>query len=87
MTLSVRELAARLAELAGAPTPRLEQMTERDLALLGLTAPFWLEFHEVLHTPGHPYLVDSSETEEVFGIAPTPVEEVLKEVIAASAAR
>ncbi|NRQ37208.1 NAD-dependent epimerase [Nonomuraea sp. NN258] len=80
-TLSLRELAGSLADLAGAPKPRLEEMTERDLALLELTAPFWGEMHEVLEKPGHPFVVDWSETEKVLGVRATPVEEVLREMI------
>ncbi|MFI7615770.1 NAD-dependent epimerase [Nonomuraea terrae] len=80
-TLSVRELAGRLAELAGAPRPRLEQLTERDLTLLELTDPFWAELHEVLTKPGHPFAVDHSETEKILGVAATPVDDVLHEML------
>lgn len=80
-TLSVRELAVRLAGLTGAPAPRLEVLTERDLTLLGLTEPFWGEMHEVLTKPGHPFVVDYSETEKVLGVSATPVDDVLREVI------
>nr|BFE79770.1 hypothetical protein GCM10020093_023710 [Planobispora longispora] len=77
VTPSVRELAARLAGLAGAPEPRLEELTERDLALLSLTGPFWAELTEVLETPGRPYVSDFTETEKLLGVTATPVEEVL----------
>ncbi|MEO3799930.1 NAD-dependent epimerase [Nonomuraea sp. B1E8] len=80
-TLSVRDLAGRLAHLSGAPQPRLEELTERDLTLLALTDPFWAEFHEVLTKPGHPFVVDHSETEKVLGVSATPVDDVLREVI------
>ncbi|MET9387659.1 NAD-dependent epimerase/dehydratase family protein [Streptomyces sp. NPDC002928] len=80
-TLSVRELAVRLAELAGAPKPRMEEMTERDLTLLAFTEPFWAEMHEVLTKPGHPFVIDYSETEKILGMSATPVDDVLREVI------
>ncbi|MFC3996098.1 NAD-dependent epimerase/dehydratase family protein [Nocardiopsis sediminis] len=80
-TLSVRELAERLADLAGAPKPRMEEMTERDLALLAFTEPFWAEMHEVLTKRGHPFVIDYSETEKVLGVSVTPVDDVLGEVI------
>ncbi|GAA2641709.1 Rossmann-fold NAD(P)-binding domain-containing protein [Nonomuraea recticatena] len=83
-TLSVRALATRLADVADAPAPRLEPMTERELALLAFTDPFWAELREVLHTPGLPYVVDYSETEEVLGIKPSPVDEVLAEAVQAA---
>ncbi|MFE6286455.1 NAD-dependent epimerase/dehydratase family protein [Streptomyces sp. NPDC057877] len=80
-TLSVRELAGRLAHLAGAPSPRMEEMTERDLTLLGFTEPFWAEMHEVLTKPGHPFVIDYTETEKVLGVSVTPVDDVLRDVI------
>ncbi|MEU9596933.1 NAD-dependent epimerase [Streptomyces sp. NPDC048109] len=80
-TLSVRELAGRLAALAGAPEPRMEELTERDLTLLAFTEPFWAELHEVLTMPGRPFVVDYSETEKVLGVSATPVDDVLAEVL------
>ncbi|WP_229869636.1 Rossmann-fold NAD(P)-binding domain-containing protein [Streptomyces flaveolus] len=80
-TLSVRGLAVRLAELAGAPEPRMEAMTERDLTLLAFTEPFWAEMHEVLTKPGHPFVIDYSETEKILGVSATPVDDVLRDVI------
>lgn len=80
-TLSVRELAVRLAELAGAPKPRMEEMTERDLTLLAFIEPFWAEMHEVLTKPGHPFVIDYAETEKILGVSVTPVNDVLREVI------
>ncbi|MGA5036784.1 NAD-dependent epimerase [Streptomyces capoamus] len=80
-TLSVRELAGRLAGLAGAPRPRVEEMTERDLTLLAFTEPFWAELHEVLTKPGQPFVVDFSDTEKILGVGATPVDDVLAEVI------
>ncbi|MEU9065539.1 NAD-dependent epimerase [Streptomyces sp. NPDC048306] len=79
--LSVRELAGRLAALAGAPEPRMEELTERDLTLLAFTEPFWAELHEVLTMPGRPFVVDYSETEKVLGVSATPVDDVLAEVL------
>ncbi|WP_249338497.1 NAD-dependent epimerase [Streptomyces sp. V17-9] len=80
-TLSVRELAGRVAALAGAPEPRMEELTERDLTLLAFTEPFWAELHEVLTMPGRPFVVDYSETEKVLGVSATPVDDVLAEVL------
>ncbi|MFE3453445.1 NAD-dependent epimerase [Nonomuraea sp. NPDC059194] len=84
VTLSVRELATRLAELAGVAAPRLDLMTDRDIALLSLTNPFWSALNEVLEKPGRPYVVDYSETEEVLGVKPSSVDDVLAEAIQAS---
>ncbi|MFD8425998.1 NAD-dependent epimerase [Streptomyces coelicoflavus] len=80
-TLSVRELAGRLAGLAGAPEPRMEELTERDLTLLAFTEPFWAEIHEVLTEPGRPFVIDYAETERILGVSATPVDDVLGQVI------
>ena len=74
---TVREVATVLAKQAGAPTPRLETLTERDLALLSLTSPIWAEFEETSHMSHQDFLVDSSRIRERFGLTPTPLEEVL----------
>ncbi|WP_196467272.1 NAD-dependent epimerase [Planomonospora sp. ID91781] len=81
VTPSLRELSARLARLAGAPAPRIEELTERDLALLALTDPLWAEFTEVLETPGLPFVSDFTETEKLLGVTAAPVDEVLAELL------
>lgn len=77
ITASLREVATRYAALTGSPEPRLEQMTERDMALLGHTAPFWDELPENAHMDTSPYPVDDAETAEVFGLRATGLDEAL----------
>ncbi|MET0234655.1 MAG: NAD-dependent epimerase/dehydratase family protein [Kibdelosporangium sp.] len=74
---SVREMAVRLAELAAAPPPRLAEMTDRELTLLGATAPLWDELWETRYMSHRPFVVDSSRIESAFGLKPTPLDEVL----------
>ena len=74
---TVREAATLLAKLTAAPTPRLETLTERDIALLSLTSPLWSEFEETAHMSHQDFAVDSSRIQERFGLGPTPLEEVL----------
>lgn len=74
---SVREVAGRLAELAGAPAPRLAEMSDRELTLLGATAPLWDELWETHYMSHRPFLVDASRVEAVFGLTATPLDEVL----------
>ncbi|ACU75827.1 NAD-dependent epimerase/dehydratase [Catenulispora acidiphila DSM 44928] len=74
---TVRELATLLAKLASAPAPQLETLTERDTALLSLTSPLWAEFEETAHMSHQDFVVDSRRIQRRFGLAPTPVEEVL----------
>ncbi|WP_231500364.1 hypothetical protein [Saccharothrix sp. NRRL B-16314] len=70
-------MAARLAELATAAPPRLAEMTDRELTLLGATAPVWDELWETHYMSHRPFLVDSSRIEAVFGMQATPLDEVL----------
>jgi nucleoside-diphosphate-sugar epimerase len=82
ITASVREVAARLAALAGAPEPRLETMSDRELTLLGLTDPFWTEPWETHHMSHRPFTVDATPMETTFGIAASPLDDVLEEALA-----
>jgi len=77
ITTTVREVAGRYAELHGAPEPRLDQLTERDLSLLGQTAPIWNEFREMSYMGDRPFLVDDTETRETFGLKASPLETAL----------
>lgn len=77
--VSVRETAERLAVLAGAPAPRLEVMTDRDLTLLGLGNPFWNELFETEHMSHRPFAVDSSAVRRAFGLTASDLDAVLKE--------
>jgi nucleoside-diphosphate-sugar epimerase len=83
---SVREVATLLAKLAGAPEPRLETLTDRELALLSLTSPIWGEFEETAHMSHRDFLVDSSRIERRFGLVATPLEEVLRPTVPSSPA-
>ncbi|MEU9841168.1 NAD-dependent epimerase [Actinomadura sp. NPDC048032] len=81
ITASVREVAGRLAALAGVPEPRLDTMTDRELTLLSLTDPFWEEMWETQHMSHRPFTADSSAIEETFGVAASPLDDVLKEAL------
>lgn len=74
---SVRTAATRLAELAGAPAPRLAEMTDRELTLLGATAPLWDELWETHHMSHRPFVVDDSRIAATFGLTATPLDDVL----------
>ncbi|WP_026930412.1 NAD-dependent epimerase/dehydratase family protein [Glycomyces tenuis] len=76
---TVREVASRLAALRGAPEPRLEQFTERELSLLGHTDPVWSEFREMSYMSDRPFVVDDSAIREAFGLNASALDEVLGE--------
>ncbi|MCC3765278.1 NAD-dependent epimerase/dehydratase family protein [Glycomyces sp. TRM65418] len=74
---TVREAAERLAERHGAPQPRLEQLTERDLALLGFTAPLWNEFPETAYMADRPFIVDDTDIREALGVEASSLDEAV----------
>ncbi|TDC72983.1 NAD-dependent epimerase/dehydratase family protein [Streptomyces hainanensis] len=76
---SVREVAGRLAELAGAPEPRLATLSDRELATLALTDPLWGEVEETAHLSHRPFTLDASRIEKVFGTKASPLDDVLRE--------
>ncbi|MEU6273253.1 hypothetical protein ABZ871_12725 [Streptomyces populi] len=77
VTATVRQAATGLAEIHGAPEPRLEQLTERDMALLSFTDPLWREFAEMGYVSERPFLVDDSDIRDTFGLRPSTLREAL----------
>jgi nucleoside-diphosphate-sugar epimerase len=79
--LSIRDLAARAAALAGAPAPRVAAMPAAVLRLAGLVNPAAREMPEVQYQWRRPFVLDSSAATAAFGIEPTPTDEALRETI------
>lgn len=77
ITVTMRQAADRLAELHGAPRPRLESLTERELTLLGFSAPIWNEFREMAYMADRPFVVDDSDIREAFGLKASSLDEAL----------
>ncbi|MFF3327292.1 NAD-dependent epimerase/dehydratase family protein [Streptomyces sp. NPDC002889] len=77
ITATLRQAATDLAELHGAPEPRLEPLTERDTALLSFTDPLWREFAEMSYMSERPFLVDDSDIRDTFGVKPSTLREAL----------
>jgi hypothetical protein len=72
-SLSVRELTERVAELAGAPAPGLGRIDRDELTGLSAQQPlFAAELVEIPYSTENPHLHDSTETESVLGVRPTP---------------
>lgn len=81
----VRRLATRLAELAGAPAPRLTSMSPLDLHNAGLADPVVAQMWEMQYQYQRPCLLDASLTARTFGLSPTPLDQVLRETAEALA--
>lgn len=79
--LSVRELANRAAEIAGTRAPKLSRMPAPVLWVGGLFDPMVREMREVTYQFDRPFLLDSTQAETTFGIAPTSVHEALRETL------
>lgn len=84
--ISVRDITARAAQLAGAPAPKLTVMPNWALRATGLIAPLAGdtaklagELHEVAYQRLRPWLVDSTSTSTEFGLKPTPLDQALAE--------
>ncbi|MCO1617652.1 NAD-dependent epimerase/dehydratase family protein [Micromonospora sp. CPM1] len=79
--MSMRAIADRAAERAGAPAPRLTRMPYPVLWLGGLADPFAREMRETAHQFAGPFVMDSTAASETFGIEGTPLDRVVDEMV------
>jgi nucleoside-diphosphate-sugar epimerase len=79
--LSVRELAGRAAELAGAPQARVATMPSFVLRLAGLADPAAREMVEMQYQWQRPFVLDSTAATVAFGIKPAATDDALREMI------
>jgi nucleoside-diphosphate-sugar epimerase len=79
--LSVRALAIRATELAGAPPAQVGRMPAFVLRLAALVNPAAREMLEVQYQLRKPFVLDSSAAIAAWGIDPTPTDEALQEMI------
>ena len=78
--VTVRALATRAAELAGAPQARVAKMPAIALRLAGLFNPGAREMIETQYQWQRPFVVDSTAATVAFGIKPTPTDDALREM-------
>lgn len=76
--LTLRELATRFTQLAGAPPPKLSAVPYPMLWTAGLFSPLVRELRTTWYQFASPFVLDSSSTTETFGLAPTPLDEALR---------
>jgi nucleoside-diphosphate-sugar epimerase len=79
--VSVRALAERTAELAGAPRARVRVMPGVLLRLAGLVEPAAREMVEVQYQLRAPFVLDSTAATDAFGLEPAPIDTALREMI------
>jgi nucleoside-diphosphate-sugar epimerase len=83
--VTVRQLAQKFTDVAGAPAPKLTALPYPALWAAGLRDPFVKELRTTYYQWSAPYVLDSSLAQETFDIRPTPLAEALR--TAADAAR
>jgi nucleoside-diphosphate-sugar epimerase len=76
-----RRMAELIAAEAGAPTPKISTIPHWLQRGLGVAVPLLRELEEVRHQFTEPFVLDSSATTEVFGLAPTPLDEALTDTV------
>ncbi|WP_199515239.1 NAD-dependent epimerase/dehydratase family protein [Nucisporomicrobium flavum] len=77
--VSVRELAARYGTMAGAPAVRVRRLPRAAMRTAGLVIPMARELAEMDYQFYGPFLLDSTETEQTFGLRATDLDVGLEE--------
>ena len=82
--LTVRELAARFAILRGLPAPKLTTVPYAVLWAAGLFSPLVRELRATNYQWTRPFLLDSTLTEQTFGLTRTPIDMALAAIPSAN---
>ena len=77
--LTLRQLASRFADIAGAPTPKLIAIPYPALWTAGVFVPIMRELRATHYQWERPFILDSSATEDTFGLKPQSVDDALRE--------
>jgi nucleoside-diphosphate-sugar epimerase len=80
--VSVREVAARMARIAGVPDRGIQVLPRWAVRAGGLAVPLLRELEEVRHQFTGPFLLDSSAAQAAFGLEPTPFDDGLAATVA-----
>ncbi|WP_155374348.1 NAD-dependent epimerase/dehydratase family protein [Catellatospora vulcania] len=80
--VSIREAAQRANELVGLPAPRVVRVPYPVLWTAGLFSTMLKEMRTTHYQFAAPFVLDSSHTEQVLGLKPTPLDDVLAETAA-----
>jgi len=79
--LTFRELAGRLAAAAGTAAPRIAPLPRAALAVAGLVQPVLREVDRMRYQFVEPFVMDSSASQEMLGLAPTPWDQVTHDTV------
>jgi nucleoside-diphosphate-sugar epimerase len=78
---TLREVVTDLCALAGVPTVDVRRMPPLLRGTAALFAPFLRELPEVMHQHERPWVMDSTAARTMFGIEPTPWQQILRELL------
>jgi nucleoside-diphosphate-sugar epimerase len=78
---SVRDLAARFAELGGTPLPDLRALTDEDLEGLAREDEFMREIVEMAYLYRQPCILDASDTERLLGVSASSLDTMIKDTL------
>jgi nucleoside-diphosphate-sugar epimerase len=79
--ISVREITERFAAVAGVPVPQIRKMTPLELHTAALADPVMAESVEMQYLYLRPSVLDWTNTAAEFDLKPTPLDEVLAELV------
>ncbi|GIJ08884.1 NAD-dependent epimerase/dehydratase family protein [Micromonospora andamanensis] len=80
--LTVRELATRFTEVAGAPAPKLTTIPRALFRAGGVFSPMLREFQTTAYQFARPFVMDSTAATATFGRRPQPLDAALRETAA-----
>jgi nucleoside-diphosphate-sugar epimerase len=80
--LTVRQLATRFAEVNGAPAAKLTAIPYPVMWAAGLVNPLFKELRITRYQFTAPFVLDSSATTQMFGLEPTPLDNLLRDTAA-----
>ncbi|HEY8371794.1 MAG TPA: NAD-dependent epimerase/dehydratase family protein [Pseudonocardiaceae bacterium] len=78
--LTVREIATRFTRVIGAPEPKLSSVPYPVLWAAGLVSPMLRELRVTRYQFTRPFVLDSTLTEQTFGLAPTDLDTALASI-------
>lgn len=78
---SIRDLAARFAETAGAPTPDLLALGEEELEALGREDELMRELPEMAYLYRRPCILDASDTERLLGVSASSLDAMIEDTL------
>jgi nucleoside-diphosphate-sugar epimerase len=80
--MTVRELSDRFVAANDAPPAKLTRLPHLAMQAYGLFNPFVKELETTRYQFTAPFVIDSTETTETFGLKPSPLDDVLRDTAA-----